>query len=228
MNLPVPIKSQKAVEVARAELLSPSLFLTQQYLSAFGVRTEKGLPIAAHVDQQEQWSTVYFPVENGNFYLVVDLEVGPQPQVKAVRTEVGGYLYLFIQKSQAVTKPPLPLVPDVVAEDGFVYKFQDDAPAPFRARVARFLDWLAPYKQTLAQVGEQASVSLCMAYCGYKDQMGSLRLGKETLLQLAEMGIELEVDLYAEGNTLVSASWGQEAVGERVLQQGSLFAWTSN
>jgi len=224
----MPTELKSFADIAKSEVLLPSLPLTQQYLNAFGVRLENGVPVVAHETQQETTATIYFPVDDGNFYLAVCLETFPQTRVVSVRTEVGGYLYLFIQKQTKQAKSPLAIAPTVESEDGFTYRFGQDFPADFNTRLTRFLQFLEPHFTTLARLEEQTKAYIGMAYCGYKEQMGNLRLTKENIKLLASLNLELEIDVYAEGNTLVHPTWGREALGERLLQHSSFFAWNSN
>lgn len=66
-------------EAAIAEILHPTLPMTQQFLEVNMVVVKEHVPIVEDViyKEEEQIAAVYFPIEGERYYLVVYLNVEP-------------------------------------------------------------------------------------------------------------------------------------------------------
>jgi len=73
------LNEQVIREAAIAEILHPTLPMTQQFLEVNMVVVKEHVPIVEDViyKEEEQIAAVYFPIEGERYYLVVYLNVEP-------------------------------------------------------------------------------------------------------------------------------------------------------
>jgi hypothetical protein len=64
------------------------------------------------------------------------------------------------------------------------------------------LNELIQVKDKIFELRKVAEVEIQVTYYGYKDQMWGINLKPQTIQKLSELGVPLDIDLYASGNDL--------------------------
>jgi hypothetical protein len=62
---------------------------------------------------------------------------------------------------------------------------------------------LEPVRGRLRALATKCSMTVCICYHGYVSRLGSWHLDNETISQLAALGLDVDLDLYADGPELL-------------------------
>ncbi len=79
-----------------------------------------------------------------------------------------------------------------------------DGPGECDQKMKALLKMLASASSGIKKLSGQCSVCICVVYSGYKNQMWGLHWTADTLRQIAAIGADIDVDLYAYGPDLPS------------------------
>lgn len=194
---------QEIQNVAIGEILNPSFTVTRQYLEVLTIRRENSVPVIAHIsiDATNKEAIVYFPVEGENFFIAVYVDLQEAVTVRWVETEAGSSVYLSIGISNGIDFS-LPVEPDRVYKDCKIYGVNIDQPGRLEDKIEKLLNYVYPYKDAICKAGETGVVSINIAYYGYRNQMWGLHLSPTTMMRIAALNAELDLDIYAEGKEL--------------------------
>lgn len=204
-------------EIAIHEVLNPTFELTKQYLQAIELCYSNKLPQIDDVelDREANTAAVYFPIKNESFYYVIYIE---NLEVSWVNISAGNSVYLFACSEVLSTKELVNYLAfeptEIWSKDektnfgatrkhsGFIYDPIAKRTGEVEDKLNRLLDSLLPYKEKISQLSNIASVEIQVAYYGYKDEMWGFHFDKKSIGKLSELGIDIDIDLYAGGNSL--------------------------
>lgn len=90
--------NEQAIQaVAIAEILHPTLAMTEQFLAVHTIVFEVHEPVVAGVilREEEQMAAVYFPIVGEQYYFVVYVDGGPQAAIRQTAMSAGNRVYFF-------------------------------------------------------------------------------------------------------------------------------------
>jgi len=211
------------IEKAIDEILNKKFGGTQQFLQIHQVVHIDDKPTVSRVDTERQDGTaiVYFPVVNQKFYLAVYLDTNPEISVRFVDTEPYHAVY-FRATSEQLTLDEISVLtklrPTASWSKGDKKKFGDSfykwsnfafEPNPeadeFEDKLKKLLDLLEQDKEGVKQLVDKAYGRIQVASCFHNGNtmLGGHHINKEMINQMAELNLEIDFDLYAEGNMFV-------------------------
>ncbi|OJJ18775.1 hypothetical protein BKI52_24695 [marine bacterium AO1-C] len=212
--------------MARREVKKPSLSLTQQYLEGLEVVFEGTEPKIQRIalDQESNRFEVYFPIKNERFFLVICVNTAPLVQIGWTYIQPGNSVY-FAASSDDLTFEELQRITTLRATDGgtkgqlrknspddkFRYKFSHFTfePIPERAydmeeKLLQLLDKLETDTQGVQKLAKiaDAGINVCQYdYAGF-GSINGVSLDKSTIQRLAHLGLDIDFDLYASGDSI--------------------------
>lgn len=190
--------------VAIAEILFPSFAITKQVLDRYSIPFHEGKPIISRIDTDsgDGCAIVYFNIENELFYLTVYIDTSPLVQIRSVEIEAGSKVYLWIEKPPNTAKMSLPFTPTRISTKGFEFgPWKDDPDSP-NDKIKKLLALIYPEKERIKALAGETYICLNIAYYGYRGQMWGVHLDRDLITQLADLSIDLDLDLYARGDEL--------------------------
>jgi hypothetical protein len=218
-----PALEQLSRHLALTELRVPRLALTRQYLAVHRVAEDESGPLVAGVVATDGGADVYFPLVDQKYFLVICVAVGgAEPSVTFCRAEAKCSVYLSVTSD---TVPPedittmLGLKPTDSWRQGepgrrqgnprrkfhaWLFDPAGDGPGECDQKMKALLKMLASASSGIKKLSGQCSVCICVVYSGYKNQMWGLHWTADTLRQIAAIGADIDVDLYAYGPDLPS------------------------
>ncbi len=208
------------IEKAIGEIQSKRFGTTEQLLEVHEVVYVDGKPKVLRVDTEADDGTaiVYFPLKDEMFYLAVWLDTRPEVAVRAVGTEDYHAVYLKVisddlsfQELSALTilKPTGGWSKGDPRKSGkSFYNFSafhfepNPEPDEFEDKLRKLLDFLEQDKDGIVLLVERASVEIQVAtvFHNGNTMLGGHHLDKVTIKRLAALNLEVDFDLYAEGN----------------------------
>jgi hypothetical protein len=210
---------RQAAELARQEILSPTLATTKEVLAVHTPVLEDGQPLIARADTAREPGAFYFyfRLEGEPYYLVVVVWLGDKGlAVGCSCIEAAVRVFLLIKSKNLspdeITRR-LGLEPTAAQAKGTqlhkglaplaqtLWRFEPHKTLP--EEVGRKLDLLlhqldgaAP---RIAALATECDVTLTMCYEGCKEWLGGWTADARTLKRLAALGCSLELDLFASG-----------------------------
>jgi hypothetical protein len=208
------------IEKAIDELQSKRFDTTKQLLEIHDIIYTDNKPQVLRVDIEDDDGTaiVYFPLKDQKFYLAVWLDTKPEISVRAVGTEYYNAVYLRVtsddlsfQELSSLTK----LKPtggwgkgDARKSGNSFYKFSalhfepNPEPDEFEDKLRKLLDFLERDKDGIVALTEKASVHVQVAtiFHNGNTMLGGHHLVRDIIKRLAGLNLEVDFDLYAEGN----------------------------
>ena len=208
------------IEKAIDELQSKRFSTTEQLLEIHDVVYVDDKPKVLRVDTEhdDETAIVYFPIKDEKFYLAVWLDTKPEISVGGVGTENYNAVYLKVtsddlsfQELSSLTK----LKPTSGCSKGDIRKpgkaFYDftalhfepnPEPDEFEDKLKKLLDFLEADKDGVTALVDKANVQIQVAtiFHNGNTMLGGHHLNKDTIQRLAALNLEIDFDLYAEGN----------------------------
>ncbi|MEM9007581.1 MAG: DUF4279 domain-containing protein [Cyanobacteria bacterium P01_F01_bin.86] len=210
-----------ASQLAISEVLNPTLGVTEQVLAVHKLAIQDGNPLILLVDRDSEPGAyhIYFKIEDEPYYFVVVIrEEGGKLVASAAYIEAGVRVYLLISSTtlhpNAITERvklnptrqgllgevSQPRVPNVTfKENRWYFEPQKGVSGSLKNKLNFLLDRLEPAQLMIADLQDECEICICICYAGYRGWMGGWHIDKATLLRIAALGAEVDLDLYAYG-----------------------------
>lgn len=210
----------KLIAAAIAEIEQPTFGVTEQFLEIHSVSYSDGNPkvVGVIVFDDEKKAIVYFAVEKEKFYLAIYLDTTPALQVSWVGTE-DYYRVCFQAYSEALTLQELSALTALKPTGGHTKGDQrkfgggrypgsslefylNPAPNTFESKLEELLMFLeqdALGIRVLADCTESCIAVIAIFHNG-NTMLGGVHLDRDVIKRLAALNLEIDFDLYAEGN----------------------------
>ena len=206
----------KAIE----EIKTKSFGTTEQFLAVHEVVYDNDMPKAKRVDIQgdENTAIVYFPVKGVSFYLAVYLDTEPEISVRHVGTEPCSIVY-FRATSDTLSLSDISGLTRLGYTSGWdkgdkrklgdlrynfsAFHFEPNPePDELKDKLNKLLDFLESDKSGVASLVEKANgyIQVAIYYHYGSSSLGGIHLNRELMKRLSALNLELDFDLYAEGN----------------------------
>jgi hypothetical protein len=219
-----PDDRAQAIRLARDEVINRTWGVTQQFLAVNQVNIDaSGQPTVAHVDDRRRAGHyyVYFAIRDEPYYFVVCVrsEAASRSIVSGVYMEAGVKAYLTIRSAELRPEEitaRVGLVPHTVHARGdprgrVVGRTWDDhfwrleaqrgIPGSVEDKIASLLSVLEPVATKIASLKPACTVRVTTVFEGWGGDLGFGGFGFDalTIKRLADLGAELDFDLYAHG-----------------------------
>jgi hypothetical protein len=209
------------IEKAIEELQDKRFGTTAQFLNIHEVVYADGKPQVLRVDREKADGTVvvYFPIKAEKFYLAVYLGTSPEVSVTYVGTENYNAVY-FRATSGELTLDQLSALTKLKATKGWskgdprkwgnsVYDFSaihfepDPGPDEFEDKLNHLLDFLEQDRPGVSKLVDNAYgyIQVATVFHNGNTMLGGHHLDKNTIKRLGALDLEIDLDLYAEGNS---------------------------
>jgi Domain of unknown function (DUF4279) len=213
---------EQAIQMAINEVQSPQFEITNQVLGVHSVVLESGIPVIARVDDTSypDQCLIYFPLQEEDYYFVIVIEHSEgklSVSLPYIEANVRVYLSIWSEESkpEEITSK-LNLFPTEVRHKGdmnprrsqryeknaWFYEPQKNIPDSLERKVIFLLDRTEPSREEIVRLKEQGTVHIHICYKGYQDWMGGWHLDSTTIKRLANIGCNVNLDLYAFGPEL--------------------------
>jgi len=210
-------------KIAIAEILQPKFELTKQYLNVNKLIFEKDVPVieAVIVDEGKNEARVYFPVKDEDYYFLVYIDIRPLIKVRTMYMTAGNWVSLsVISENENVSLKKLLETSGIEPTrkwergekrtygrgtycfSGFIVRPDETTAGEVEEKIEKLVNLLHPHQEDILKLLKIADVSLEIVYCGYKDTMWGLNFKSELIQKIAELGISIDIDLYASGPDL--------------------------
>jgi|SRR6476469_1275393 len=212
---------QELIAAAINELKTPTFGVTEQFLEIHTIVIEDGQPKVAGLSINDDGSraAVYFAVTGERFYFAVYLDLDPEPNIRGVDTEDYNSVY-FQVVSETMSQEQLAALTTLSATEGWSkgdprsnpsrtpYTFSSlvfeptPGPAPFEDKLNKLLDFLEQDRTGVQVLLEQADAGIQVhtIFHNGNTMLGGVHLDKQHIQRLADLNLEIDFDLYAEGN----------------------------
>ena len=208
------------IEKAINEILLKEFGTTEQLLEIHEVVYEKDKPKVLRVDKESDDSSaiVYFPIKDQKFYLAVWLDTDPEISVRGVGTENYNSVYLKVT-SDDLSFQELSALTKLQATSGWskgdtrksrksVYNYSalhfepNPEPDEFEDKLKKLLDFFDQDSEGVTKLIEMADAQIQVAtiFHNGNTMLGGHHLNKSIIRRLASYNLEIDFDLYAEGN----------------------------
>lgn len=209
------------IAVAAAEIASPTFGVMEQFLKIHSVTFEAGVPKVAglSVYDEEQRAVVYFAVRGEKFYLAVSVAL------IAISFEVTGAWVeewnriSFHATSETLDAEQLSSLTTLTPTDSWnkgeprrfggalrrqsSIEFEPNpGPGEFEIRLKTLLTFLEQDADGIRSLVEKAEgyLRVISVFHNGNTMLGGLHLDKECVRRMAALNLEIDFDLYAEGN----------------------------
>lgn len=216
-------------EAAIQEVQFPTFEVTRQYLRVNQVVCQDGVPLIGDIVIADPASAaVWFPIVGESYYLVVYVDFETSPEVRWVETSAGNKVSLIVVSETSTLEELITTLQgieptstwmkggvrrqtshgNVIWENsGFEIEPFPKTSGEVEDKIQAIVDILEPHTHQLAELATKADhIELSIAYFGYTAQMWGIHLEPEVVRQLAELGVAIDIDLYASGPDLSDAS----------------------
>jgi len=205
--------NKQAIQAAAiAEILHPTLAMTEQFLAVNTIVFTEHKPVVEDVilREEEQVAEVYFPIEGERYYFVVYLDAEPQVALRTTGMSAGNRVYFFAKSAErpvdelvaiAGVQPTRTWVKrkHIPRHNGFEVRpsLKDTGEVEDKLRI--IIGVLLPHTPNIHALAAIADVSvgINIAYWGYKDQMWGMHFGTDIIKGLAALDLSVAIDLYA-------------------------------
>jgi hypothetical protein len=207
------------MERAIDELTVRRFGTTKQLLEIHDLVYVDDKPQVLRIDTEydNETAIVYFAIKDEKFYLAVWLDTKPEISVRGVGTENYNAVYLKAT-SEALSFQELSSFTTLKPTSGWskgdtsklgksVYDFSalhfepNPEPDEFEDKLRKLLDFLEKDKDGITTLADKASVHVQVATIFHNGNtaLGGHYLDKEIIKRLADLNLEIDFDLYAEG-----------------------------
>lgn len=209
---------QEIQEAAIAEILHPTLAMTEQFLAVNTIRIKEHVPVVEDVilREEEQMAEVYFPIERERYYFVVYVDLEPHVAIRQTGMSAGNRVYFYAKSEE---RPVDALVAMAGVEttktwekggkrrhiprhNGFEVRPSLKDTGEVEDKLRTIISVLLPHTTNVHALAAIADVGINIAYWGYKDQMWGIHFGSDIIQGLAALNLSVDVDLYASGPDL--------------------------
>jgi len=210
---------QQAVDIARREILSPTLATTKEVLAVHKPFLEDGQPLIARADTIREPGAFYFyfRVEGEPYYVVVVVRPEGKGLVLAgAYVEAAVRVFLLI-KSKELTPDEitrrLGLKPTAAYAKGHtlhkglrplaqtLWRFEPHKTLPEEVgrKLDLLLDQLDGAAAPIAELANECRATVNICYEGCREWLGGWTASARTVQRIAALGADLELDLFASG-----------------------------
>ena len=206
-------------EKAIREVEQPANELTKQFLKIHDIERKDGIPVINRIDleNEELGAQVYFNVDGEKFYCVIYLDIDPEVQVRWMGTEGCFTVYLGAGENNLTTSQiakMTSLVPSrswnkgdktkTGGKRGFTKVMFEPNPEAdeFEDKLDKLLGYLETDKEGVKKIVELANgcVRVAAIFHNGNTMLGGVCLSVSNMKRLCDLGLEIDFDLYAEGN----------------------------
>jgi hypothetical protein len=210
--------------MAIEEVQNPTFQLTKQFLGANKLIYVDGLPVIEDViiRESECSAEVYFPVCGEDYYFVIYMTLNQQISVHFMSMSAGNRVYLNVSSEELELDELINIFgvqPTTTRAKGSKRKFgsmtYDHNGFEFEPILKKtievedklkiLIDALMPSREKLQQLPSSISHCIEISYYGYKDQMWGIHFDSELIKSIADLGMAVDIDLYANGSDLPNA-----------------------
>jgi hypothetical protein len=212
----------KIIKKAKEEIEAKLFAVTEQFLAVHEVVLIGNKPKVAGLDTESEDGTaiVYFQIVGEKFYLAIYLDTQPELSIRHVNTEPGHFVY-FLATSKNLTHQQLSSFTRLRASrswnkgdkkefgnafhDYSALLFEPNSEADeFEDKIRKLLDFLEQDRDgTLKLINEaEGCVHIVSHFHNGNTMLGAFHLSKDITRRLANLGLEINFDVYAEGNML--------------------------
>jgi hypothetical protein len=210
---------QQATELARQEILSPSLATSKEVLAVHRPVLVDGQPLIARADTTREPGAFYFyfRLEGEPYYLVVVVHLGNKGLAVACSCIEAAVRVFLLVKTKDLSPDEitrrLGLKPTAAQPKGTrlhenlaplaqtLWRFEPHKTLPEEVgrKLGLLLDQLDEATPRIAALAKKCDVTLNICYEGCKEWLGGWTADARTLKRLAALGCSLELDLFASG-----------------------------
>lgn len=207
---------QKAIE----EIENREFGTTKQLLEIHDVTYEGNKPKVEkiEIDDEKGTAIVYFPITAQKFHLAIYLKIKPEISVNWVEIEPNYSVY-FRATSEVLDYRELCVMTTLTPSNGWnkgdkrklgglSYKFScmellvNDNPNTFETKLKTLLDLLEQDKEGIINLGNNANghIQVIINFHNGNTMLGGPMIDKNTIKRISALNLEIDFDLYAEGN----------------------------
>lgn len=209
------------VNKAREEILHPTFITTKQYLAIHEVEIENALPKIERIaiEYSDNIVSVYFPIKDEQFFLVVFLEKQPEIKVQAVEIESGHRVYLtatseqltYNQLSQLLTFKPLQgwSKGDIKKNRKSKYIFSRVSFEPIKntaygleEKLNLLLHELEKDIESIRKLTKNTNAYISICRYQYVSGNAGISFDINLINRLAKLNLSIDIDTYIVGNAL--------------------------
>jgi hypothetical protein len=211
--------NNKIIEIVINELISPTLGATVQLLAIHDFKQIDNKPIIERIDLEHNDSIaiVYIPVIDERFYFAVYVDL-KQGIVTNVGTESDNKVY-FRCTSKDLTCGQLCSMTHLQPTEGWsfgdlrksgkskydfsaIHFLPNPEPDEFEDKLIKLLDFLEKDTDGVKRLVDttSGSIQVAMTFHNGNGMFGGPLIDKKSLKRLADLGLEINFDLYAFGN----------------------------
>lgn len=209
------------IQTAIAELNSPSLPITRQYLSAMEVKKQKGEFHIARVNKADDCIEVYFTISNERFFLVLAVRAEPHLHVSHVWVESGHRVYLTATSTDLSYKELAELLSFQTLDgwskgdyrrSGSRYEFSRINFEPNKCeayeleeKLNELLNILCKHSKAVINLSKQANAYISVCKHQYVSGNAGIHFDSETIAKLQQLNLPLDIDTYITGKEIADS-----------------------
>jgi hypothetical protein len=208
------------IRLATAEVESRAWGVTQQFLEIHELTYGDDNLKVAHIDKDRNdgEAIVYFPVKDEKFYFAIYIRTSPDLEIIGIGTEPNHKIYLRAT-SETLSFEELSRLTTLKPTDGWnkgdkrkhgnsAYSFSSVEfmpnlePDEFEDKINKLLDFLEKDKEGVHRLVAIANghIQVASVFHNGNTMLGGFHLDKHLISRLKALDLEIDFDLYAEGN----------------------------
>ncbi len=208
------------IEKAIGEIYLKEFGATKQLLEIHEVVYENDKPKVLRIDRESNDGSVivYFPIKGQKFYLALWLDIEPQISVRHVNTEYynsvclkvtsnhcsfqGLSAFTKLKATSGWSKGDIRKTEKSVHNSTALYFEPNPEPDEFTDKLKKLLDFLDQDREGVAKLVEKAyaQIQVVTIFHNGNTMLGGHHLDLLTIKRIAAFNLEIDFDLYAEGN----------------------------
>lgn len=214
-------QEQQYIETASLELLVPTFEVTKQYLAVMEVKKNNGVPEVARINvkNSDDVVSVYFPIKNERFFIVVTLKTKSKIEVNWVWIESGHRVYLTATskkytyqelKNYIALQPLSGWSKNDLRPSNTKYGFSRISYEPntneaygLEEKLLELLESLEKDKEEILKLGKQASAVISVCKQQYISANAGIHLDIKTINKLQKLNLSLDIDTCISGTEIV-------------------------
>ncbi len=205
-------------DIILRELNSPEWGVTQQYLEKYNVKSKEGDPELIFLEDAEGADMIVFVLLEGvNFTLTFYMAKIENHlyRIKSVYPHPGAKVYFWVSSADISIEEMLDLISlspvsikrkgetqariEPAEENSIRFEPDADIPGLVEFKLSRLLNYLEPVKRGIVNLKKKGDAGINIAYYGHTSSMSGLHLDIGIINKLDDLELELDIDLYAEG-----------------------------
>lgn len=208
------------IEKAINELQTKSLGTTQQFLDIHEIEYVDNRPKVLSVDTDKENGTaiVYFAVKDEKFYLAVYLDTSSEVAVRHVGAQSYNSVY-FKATSDTLNLEQLASLTKLKATGGWnkgdkrklgnsyhknssIHFEPNPEPDEFGDKLTKLINFLEQDRQGVTELIDKVNgyIQVVTVFHNGNTMLGGHHLDKQTIKRLGDLNLEIDFDIYAEGN----------------------------